>query len=838
MDVINYSIGGAGAAVLTSDSLAFLGASDAGVFVAQSAGNDGPDVSTLGAQAGAPWTTTVAASTLQRSFRATGTVTGADAFTFSGESVGTALPATTLVNAPAVKAAGVDDVSAQACAPDSLGAGAAGKVVICERGGKDVDGADLSRIGKSLEVRRAGGVGMVLYNPVEAQDTETDTHWVPTIHVPLSVGQRLKAAAAAGARVAFSEGGAAPLDRGAVLAAFSSRGPQPGGAVPDIAKPDVTAPGVNILAAASPSPVASTGLRSGQLFQAISGTSMSSPHVAGAGALLSQAHPDWTPAEIKSALMTSASPDVVQEDGTTKATPFDTGSGEIAPTRATDPGLLLDAGTADYVGYLSGQDVNVLRGDPAPPIAATDLNVPSISSAAVPGSLTVKRTFTSAERGSSDWTVDVQAPAGFSGTTDLPTFTIGGGASVPVSFTFTRTTAPLGQYGYGQVVLSDGERTVHLPVSLKAAVASAPDTVDIATEAASGTQDLAVKAGTSPLGVTAWGLGLSQVEAAQQITTGSTVNPAGDASNEVFDVTVPEGAQLLGARLEAVDGDDPATDLDLYVVKDGEVVAQSAAGGSAESVSLPLPEAGTYRIVVNGYATKDPTTFDLRHWVVTDATPNDPANAPGITVGGSPFAAELGAAVPATLRWSGVDAPGTYFGVVTYAPGASTAPEDIGALSVVELTKTGDATDAPPTEPGTPPIPTDPSYVPQNGPTTPTAPTAPAPAATPAPAAPAARPVAPFVIPSRALRVDGRSISLRGRTASLRLVLSRKAQVKLTVRRGKRTVARAKARTFAAGTRTAKLVLNRRLARGTYRVTVTATVAKQVRRDVITLRVR
>ena len=109
---------------------------------------------------------------------------------------------------------------------------------------------------------------------------------------------------------------------------FSSRGPNP--IVPDIIKPDVTAPGIQILAGNSPFPDPDS-TPPGELFQAIAGTSMSSPHVAGIFALLKQAHPEWSAAAAKSALMTTAYQDVLDNDRVSPADPFDMGAGHVNP---------------------------------------------------------------------------------------------------------------------------------------------------------------------------------------------------------------------------------------------------------------------------------------------------------------------------------------------------------------------------------------------------------------------------------------------------------------------------------------------------------------------------
>src|SRR4029079_17860364 len=124
---------------------------------------------------------------------------------------------------------------------------------------------------------------------------------------------------------------------GDVMASFSSRGP--GG---QFLKPDITAPGVQILAGNTPTPDEVPAGPPGEYFQAIAGTSMSSPHIAGSAILLKSLHPDWTPMEIRSAMMLTAKTSVMKENGTTPADPFDRGAGRVDLTVAGNPGLVMD----------------------------------------------------------------------------------------------------------------------------------------------------------------------------------------------------------------------------------------------------------------------------------------------------------------------------------------------------------------------------------------------------------------------------------------------------------------------------------------------------------------
>ncbi|MGH9022291.1 MAG: S8 family serine peptidase, partial [Acidimicrobiia bacterium] len=387
VDVINFSVGGPTPEMLGPVGRAFLGAVSAGVFVANSAGNEGPEPGTLGAPASVPWITSVAASTLARTFVGEATVRpapGAEPLAVEGASVTGALDETPLVDAAAVPAGGISPEESELCLLDSLDPSkVAGKVVLCLRGQN-------GRVEKGLAVKAAGGLGMLLFNALEAQETVADGHVLPTIHLHAGDGEAIKAliAGATDPVVALSAGSAVedPV-RGDILAAFSSRGPQI--AVPDIPKPDVTAPGVNILAATTTTP-AGEGELEGESFALLSGTSMSSPHVAGAAALLLDRHPGWSPSVVKSALMLTANPDVRQEDGVTAAGPFETGSGRIDPSAAADVGLVLEATSEDYQGYLEGLDPEGTPGSVVP-VAPIDLNLPAVSSSQLAGLVSTKR---------------------------------------------------------------------------------------------------------------------------------------------------------------------------------------------------------------------------------------------------------------------------------------------------------------------------------------------------------------------------------------------------------------------------------------------------------------
>ncbi len=364
VNVINFSISGGASAYTDPVELAFLDAYAAGISVSASAGNSGPTAAT--AEHAGPWVTTVAASTSDRAFQSTLTLTSSDGATFG--KVGSTITAG-VTDVPVVLAAAVSGYTGTKNCLKPFAAGSlAGKVVICERGG-----GGGGRVEKGYFASLGGATGMILYNPT-ASDTETDNHFLPAIHLEGPNDVMLAFLAAhAGVTATWSRGEKAVV-RGDVMAGFSSRGP-----VGDFLKPDVTAPGVQVLAGNTPTPIAIPSGPPGQLFQAIAGTSMSSPHSAGISALVKAAHPAWTPGQIKSALMTSSVQDVLDTDGT-PADPWDRGAGSLRANRAVSPTVTFDVSAADYMASASD------------PLNRVDLNLPSINANPLAGALKTYRT--------------------------------------------------------------------------------------------------------------------------------------------------------------------------------------------------------------------------------------------------------------------------------------------------------------------------------------------------------------------------------------------------------------------------------------------------------------
>ncbi|HEV8623916.1 MAG TPA: S8 family serine peptidase, partial [Acidimicrobiia bacterium] len=528
VDVINYSVGSATSAVFGPVERAFLGAAAAGVFVANAAGNDGPKPGTIGSPTGVPWVTSVAATTLGRNFESTfmvmpgarpgGTPAGGpEAVAGTGATLTGGLEDTALIDAATVPANGVDADKAALCLPGSLDASkVAGKAVLCLRGRN-------ARVEKGKVVQEAGGAGMVLANTKPDEDVVADLHWLPAVHVSAADGAAIRALLADGAPggpgVAPGQGRREPLPTVTVslegghpvagpadqMAAFSSRGPE--AAVPDIAKPDLGAPGVNILAAGTPTPAG--GERAGETFRIVSGTSMASPEVAGAAALLDQLEPGWTPAAIKSALMTSAESKVTTEDGQKPAGPLDVGSGRIDPNRAATPGLVVDTPVTDYVRYLKAQVPEAVPDGAVTPMAAVDLNLPSVAFSHFTGLGSTVRTFTSVDSRPQSWTVSVEAPGGVLVTATPATFDISPGATQAVTLAMTLAGAAPNAYTSGALLLTNtaDRRTVRLPISVQPVKVDAAPRLDVVTSEAAGGSPLPVRAGfDGTFSALGWGL--------------------------------------------------------------------------------------------------------------------------------------------------------------------------------------------------------------------------------------------------------------------------------------------------------------------------------------------
>ncbi|KAL5554861.1 hypothetical protein UlMin_037097 [Ulmus minor] len=380
VDVISVSLGAGGPIEYFEDPIAIgsFHAMKKGILTSNSAGNSGPFPLTVSNYA--PWSLTVAASTIDRKFVAKAVL--GNGLIFDGIVInsfdlhGASFPLIWGGDA-ANFSAGSDQGISKYCFPESMNSLlVAGKIVFCEA---FLDGSG---------IMLANGVGTIM------TDYEIPTDVAFNFPLPVTVisredGQKvldyIKTSEYPIATIQYGETWDDSMAPSVV--SFSSRGPSP--ISPDILKPDITAPGVDILAAWSPvSPPSGADLDTRSVnYNIISGTSMSCPHVSGAAAYIKAAHPDWSPAAIKSALMTTAT---ILDPRKHEDREFAYGSGHINPDKALNPGLVYDACAADYINFLCKQGYNAttlsyITGDNSSscsgvtPGRGWDLNYPSFS---------------------------------------------------------------------------------------------------------------------------------------------------------------------------------------------------------------------------------------------------------------------------------------------------------------------------------------------------------------------------------------------------------------------------------------------------------------------------
>ncbi len=679
VDVINFSISGTRTNYLDPVEVAFLFASDAGVVVAASAGNDGP-ANTVAHMS--PWLTTVAASTHDRLSIAT--VTTGNGNLFSGPS----LQPTGLPNLPMILSteAGVTPLaslsalqqaalrlcfsSADLADPSLLGAAAgpaaaldpakvAGKIVVCDRGSN-------ARVNKSLAVKDASGAGMLLLN-TSANTLNDDAHFIPTVHLSHLDRTAIRSyASTGGGSASFSPSTQAAGVIAPQMAAFSSRGPSL--ANPNILKPDITAPGVSVLAAYAP-PLANAAATDAQIssgnypapaFNFLQGTSMSSPHIAGMAALLKQARPAWSPAAIKSALMTTTT-GVTLASGATDLDRFGYGAGHANPNAAANASLVYDAGFPDYAAFLCGQGLQNPTGafcNAFGFVSPWNLNLPSLTSEVV-GKQTIFRTVTNTGTNPNTFNASVSIP-GYSVTVSPPSLTLPVGGKGTFAVTALRTSAPMGSWVFGNLDWTDGSQTIRSPLTLKALSLAAPAQIDDARVRANKVFTVAtgydgtLRANTTGL------VPATRVAGVVSIGGLSCTN-----------VLVPAGARRL--RVALFDSDTAglgADDLDLEIYLGATLIGSSGGATSNELVSINLPGAGQYSLCVRGVGTSRPgataANYVLSHWVV--AVGNGIANSLRIS---TPTAVMTGGTGSVTFLWS-VPAGQRYFGTVQYTDGANT----------------------------------------------------------------------------------------------------------------------------------------------------------------------
>ncbi len=478
VDVVNYSIG---AGVPTSDpwgdaeALQWLAVRNAGIFVATSAGNSGPGDETIFTPSDLPWITTVGASSHNRAFL--NSLTADDginpSITLEGQSMtGALLTPVEIVFSSAYTASGtIDSEDARLCADGVFPPGTfSGEIVVCERG-------IYGRVDKGQTVLDGGAGGYILAQPDEfgggPGSVSTDPHVLPAVHIDYYTYQNLLTymAAAPGAVMGTIAKSTMDVDDGYadIMASFSSRGANGSSKLLDIVKPNVTAPGRAIWAAYHQG----EGGDGDFTYNVIQGTSMSSPHVAGAGALLAALHPEWTPAQIESALMTTAKTNVLNDDGSNRATPFAQGSGRVELMYAGQAGLVLDVTNAEFVAA-----------DPSTGGDPKTLNIANFGNSQCLQECEWTRVVSSTQASSVEWTAVITAPAGMTVTVTPSSFTLGAYAEKMITVTAEVSGLPVDVWVFAEFALEPDSSDIpnaHFPVAVMPSSGVVPGSVEFET---------------------------------------------------------------------------------------------------------------------------------------------------------------------------------------------------------------------------------------------------------------------------------------------------------------------------------------------------------------------
>lgn len=618
VDVINYSAGTDAFDPWTpgSTAMAFLNARAAGIFVATSAGNSGPNASSISSPANAPWVTSVGAATHDRLFGSlVSQLSGGDTPS-PGQLLGASFTAGVgvrkIVHASdyGYPLCGIGDAELMPDCDSNTGksnpfpAGTFnGEIVVCDRG-------VYGRVEKSKNLMLAGAGGYILANTNKTgEDITAEDHCLPAAHIGDSEGDKLRTWLSSGTNHQGSISGLQILHDDSVadqVGGFSSRGPNlpP---VQDVLKPDMIAPGVSILAAWVPD----SGSYSFQ-----NGTSMSSPHVAGGAALIKSVHPDWTPSMLGSAITMTSTPVLAHDFNGTSATPFERGAGRPQLAEAVNTGLYVNEFKNDF-----------LNADPQAGGDPGSLNLPSMANSICRNVCVFNRTVTDLVGGAS-WNTSVTGfPAGVAVSIDPGSFTLASGASRTIAVTIDLgNSGIIGSWVYGEVRLSsNGLPDAVFTVAVFADGGPLPAEWRINTDRISGWQEFSLDglAIMPDATFTSGGL-VMPTETSASLPQDPSFNDPYDGSQGVLNklVTVPLGTMWLHASTL----DSTAGDIDLYVGLDAnrngiaeadEEICSSTSEGVFENCDLFNPVAGNYWIIVQNWtAGNDPDLVTLKSAVV------------------------------------------------------------------------------------------------------------------------------------------------------------------------------------------------------------------------------
>jgi len=652
VDVINESLGSDASNpwAAGTDAQAFLNARAAGIFVATSAGNEGPNPSTIGSPANAPWITAVGAATHDRKFvNLVENLSGGDT-TPPGDLIGKSFSGGTGIKKIVYAGdfgnalCGTGDAELQPNCDDNTGSTNPfpantfnGEIVVCDRG-------TYGRVEKGKNVMLAGAGGYILANTdAWGEDLIADNHCLPATHIDAQDGDELRAWLASGTNHQGSISGFMALHDPSFadeIADFSARGPNLPPAA-DVMKPDLIAPGVRVFGASVPNETS---------FAILDGTSMASPHVAGAAALIKAVHPDWTPSMITSALLETATAALAHDYDGSGENVNKRGAGRPRLDLAVHAGLFFNETKSNFVAanpQLGGKPRN--------------LNLPGLVDTECVNSCTFQRTVTDMAGGAS-WSASAEGlPAGVTVTISPQNFTLTDAASRLLNITVDLTQADMtGSWVYGNIRLqSSGLPDAVLPLAVFAHGGELPTEWQIDTDQTSGWQQFALGDLVALPDATFDSGGLVVPdETVKDLPQDPTESDPFDGNTGVMTVwyNVPAGTLWLHAETLA----STANDLDLYVGRDSnhdgkaqenEQLCSSTTLQDLELCDLFSPAEGDYWILVQNWdATNDPDSVTLKSAVVGSQTASPlSAGGPGIV----PMAGNFNV----RLSWENASAP-------------------------------------------------------------------------------------------------------------------------------------------------------------------------------------
>jgi len=634
IDVLNYSVGGSARSPwLDPVAIAMRSAREAGIHIAVSAGNAGPNAATVGSPGNSPWVTTVAASTHDRGFNAEKSVSfsGGDATlaTIEGVSVSKGVTAE-VVSYADLDAGYIQDTYGDGACLSNIWGELTGKIIVCQRGGHNYNGAPVARTEVMYQMQRAGAAGVILINTDQSVNDviSPDMAALPTIHVNKADGEAILAwlSSGSGHTATITAASSDPeFDLADMMSSFSSRGPDALNG--DYLVPDITAPGVDIHAAGIGFynhyyPIEGWAKVQGD-YRFMSGTSMSSPHIAGMLALIAAVHPEWSPAEAQSAFMTTAVPARDHYDAKgdysealADATPLDAGGGSARVDRAINAVLLLNETEQGYLAAhpFAGEwgisnDIPGWHGD------ASRLNMASLSKSDCLMTCSWTRTVKATKAGS--WTLSGDAQSdGIEILVSPAEITLAAGEEFEINVTANLLAAQSEEWSRGQIKMipSDSSMpTQHLTLAVNFIAGIAPekvnlvakrdrDTVTVGDVMTIGTEDLQVSKTE-----------LARADRFQfELMKDTSNNTVFDTEMESNTFAVQINVQAHSPRLIAKILNTDSPDVDLYLgydldldgkpsVSDSYVYAFSAGADSNEVLEIKDPQPGTYWLMVHNF---------------------------------------------------------------------------------------------------------------------------------------------------------------------------------------------------------------------------------------------